>query len=330
MSEKDKDEIIDVKEELDGSAVIELPDSIPSPDVKEEIQAKQANEDSDEADERARAAEMADGGEIDSEAEALREAKRSKRRARKEYHKQVSVEKDKTLHFLERQNQELLERLAVVEKKTQGSEIARINKAIEDQETKILFAKQKIEEATSTGDGKLLTSAQEMWFEARKQFEALDNLKRQSVAPQQQQTIQAPDPMVQRHASNWMVDNQWYDPNGRDADSKVAITIDQALADEGWNPKSQEYWEELDNRLAKYLPHRYSEEVESVSPSTRRPKNVVTSSGRENAASSGGRGNTFTLTPDQVRAMKDAGMWDDPDKRAKMIRRYATEKLSQR
>jgi hypothetical protein len=330
MSEKDKDEIIDVKEELDGSAVIELPDSIPSPDVKEEIQAKQANEDSDEADERARAAEMADGGEIDSEAEALREAKRSKRRARKEYHKQVSVEKDKTLHFLERQNQELLERLAVVEKKTQGSEIARINKAIEDQETKILFAKQKIEEATSTGDGKLLTSAQEMWFEARKQFEALDNLKRQSVAPQQQQTIQAPDPMVQRHASNWMVDNQWYDPNGRDADSKVAITIDQALADEGWNPKSQEYWEELDNRLAKYLPHRYSGEVESVSPSTRRPKNVVTSSGRENAASSGGRGNTFTLTPDQVRAMKDAGMWDDPDKRAKMIRRYATEKLSQR
>ena len=330
MSEKDKDEIIDVKEELDGSAVIELPDSIPSPDVKEEIQAKQANEDSDEADERARAAEMANGGEIDSEAEALREAKRSKRRARKEYHKQVSVEKDKTLQFLERQNQELLERLAVVEKKTQGSEIARINKAIEDQETKILFAKQKIEEATSTGDGKLLTSAQEMWFEARKQFEALDNLKRQSVAPQQQQTIQAPDPMVQRHASNWMVDNQWYDPNGRDADSKVAITIDQALADEGWNPKSQEYWEELDNRLAKYLPHRYSGEVESVSPSTRRPKNVVTSSGRENAASSGGRGNTFTLTPDQVRAMKDAGMWDDPDKRAKMIRRYATEKLSQR
>jgi hypothetical protein len=169
-----------------------------------------------------------------------------------------------------------------------------------------------------------------MWFDAKKQYEALDNLKRQSVAPQQQQTIQAPDPMVQRYASNWMMDNQWYDPNGRDSESKIAITIDQALADEGWNPKTQEYWEELDNRLAKYLPHRYSGEVESVSPSTKRPRNVVTSSGRESAASSGGKGNTFTLTPDQVRAMKDAGMWDDPDKRAKMIRRYATEKLNQR
>jgi hypothetical protein len=137
--------------------------------------------------------------------------------------------------------------------------------------------------------------------------------------------------MVQRFASNWRMENDWYDPNGSDVDSSIALKIDQALANEGWNPKTQEYWEELDNRLAKYLPHRYSSEVEtSVSPSTRRPRNVVTSSGRENAASSGGKGNTFTLTPDQVRAMKDAGMWDDPEKRAKMIRRYATEKLNQR
>jgi len=29
--------------------------------------------------------------------------------------------------------------------------------------------------------------------------------------------------------------------------------------------------------------------------------------------------------PEQVRAMKDAGFWDDPDKRSKMIKRYAQE-----
>ena len=131
--------------------------------------------------------------------------------------------------------------------------------------------------------------------------------------------------MVTRYANDWMSENPWYDPNGRDPDSKIALTIDQAMAEEGWNPKSQEYWEELDNRLAKYLPHRYIGEVETnVSPSTKRPRTVVTSSGRENVASSGGK-NTFTLTPEQVRAMKDAGMWDDPDKRAKMTRRYIQE-----
>ena len=321
---EDKDnEMIDVKEEVDGSAVIELPESIPSPDVKIE-------EDSDEGDEQARQRELADGGSVDPDAEAVREAKRAKRRARKDYHKQVSVEKDTKLHMLERQNQELLERLSVVEKKTQGSEIARINKALEDQETRILYAKEKIKEATETGNGDLLTQAQEMWYEAKKQYESLEGLKRHSVQQPQHQTIQAPDPMVARYAGDWMSENPWYDPNGRDSDSKIALTIDQTMAEEGWNPKSQEYWEELDNRLAKYLPHRYIGEVEkSVSPSTRRPRNIVTSSGRESASSSGGK-NTFTLTPDQVRAMKDAGMWDDPDKRAKMIRRYATEKLSQR
>lgn len=321
---EDKDnEIIDVTEEVDGSAVIELPESIPSPDVKIE-------EDSDEADEQARQRELADGGSVDPDAEAVREAKRAKRRARKEYHKQVSVEKDTKLHMLERQNQELLERLSVVERKTQGGEIARINKAIEDQESKILFAKQKIKEATETGNGDLLTQAQEMWYDAKKQYESLEGLKKHSVQQPQHQTIQAPDPMVARYAGDWMSENPWYDPNGRDSDSKIALTIDQTMAEEGWNPKTQEYWEELDNRLAKYLPHRYIGEVEkSVSPSTRRPRNIVTSSGRESASSSGGK-NTFTLTPDQVRAMKDAGMWDDPDKRAKMIRRYATEKLSQR
>ena len=321
IEDKDKEEIIDIKEEVDGSAVIELPDSIPSPDVQE----AKVDEDSDEADERARAKEMAEGGEVDPDAEAVREAKRAKRRARKEYHKQVSAEKDTKLHMLERQNQELLERLAVVEKKTQGSEIARINKAIEDQEGRILYAKQKIKEATETGNGDLLTQAQEMWYEAKKNFEALEGLKKQSVQQPQHQTIQAPDPMVQRYATDWMSENPWYDPNGRDPDSKIALTIDNAMAEEGWNPKTQEYWEELDNRLAKYLPHRYSGAVEtSVNPSTKRPRNIVTSSGRESASSSGGK-NTFTLTPDQVRAMKDAGMWDDPDKRAKMIRRYANE-----
>jgi hypothetical protein len=326
IEDKKEEEIIDIKEEVDGSAVIELPESIQSPDVQE----AKADEDSDEADERARAKEMAEGGEVDPDAEAMREAKRAKRRARKEYHKQVSAEKDTKLHLLERQNQELLERLSVVEKKTQGTEIARINKAIEDQESKILFAKQKIKEATETGNGDLLTQAQEMWYEAKKQYESLEGLKRHSVQQPQHQTIQAPDPMVARYAGDWMSDNPWYDPNGRDSDSKIALTIDQTMAEEGWNPKTQEYWEELDNRLAKYLPHRYIGEVEkSVSPSTRRPRNIVTSSGRESASSSGGK-NTFTLTPDQVRAMKDAGMWDDPDKRAKMIRRYATEKLSQR
>jgi hypothetical protein len=118
--------------------------------------------------------------------------------------------------------------------------------------------------------------------------------------------------------------NSWYDPGGGDEDSDIALIIDKRMAKEGWDPKSVDYWEELDSWLQKKLPHRYSDEDEEERPVTRRPKSVIVGSGRENSSSSGGK-NTFTLNPDQVRAMKDAGMWDDTEKRARMIRRYAQE-----
>ena len=308
-------EVIVIQEEKDGSATIELPDSIPSPEG-------QAEDDSDEADDRARQREMVTGGAVDADAEALREQKRQKRRSRKEYHKQVATEKDVKLTLLERQNQQLLERLSVLERKSHGSDLARLDKAIEDQDNRILFAKQKISEATRTGNGELLTSAQEMWFEARRQAEALASLKKRAVAPQAQRTIQAPDPQLQRHANKWMAENTWYDPNGKDPDSRRALNEDAILAEEGYDPKTAEYWEELDRRLQRVVPHRYTEDANERPRS--RPRSAVTSSGRE-FASNNGRGNSFTLSPDQVRAMKDAGMWDDAEKRAKMIRRYALE-----
>ena len=66
--------------------------------------------------------------------------------------------------------------------------VARLNKAMEDQHSRILFAKQKIAEATAAGNGELLTSAQEMWFEARRNAEALENIKKKATAPRPQRT----------------------------------------------------------------------------------------------------------------------------------------------
>ena len=309
-----KQDDIKISESADGSAVVNLPDDIQSPDEQEQPEAQEASSDNDTGDDSL--------DDNDDDTEAIREAKRQKRRSRKEYHRQVQQEKDTRLQMLQRQNQELMERLSVVERKTQGSEMARLDKAIEDQEARILFAKQKIKEATETGNGDLLASAQEMWFEARRNTETLANLKKREVAPAPKQSIQAPDPMVQRHANEWMSQNSWYDPTGRDPDSRVALTVDQQMAEDGWSPDSAEYWEELDIRLQKYLPHRYNE---SNSEEVRRPKrhrSVVTSTGRESLPS--GK-NTFTLAPDQVKAMKDAGFWDDPVKRSSMIKRYAQE-----
>ena len=302
---------IKVTEEADGSAVIDLPDSIESPDEQDDDRMAAGG-----------SADQVDDDVVPEDETEYQRARREKRRAKRDLAKKTGVEKDMKLQHLERKNQELMERLSVVERKTHSADLARIDKAIEDQELRLQYAKMKIAEAASASDGHAMTEAQEMMYEARRQMEALSNFKKAAVEPRQTQG-NVPDPRLQRLASNWMEKNDWYDPNARDTDSKIAKQIDEALVSEGWNPTESEYWEELDNRLHKYLPHKYNDSTD-VRSSTKRPRSVVTSSGRESVNGSTNR-NTFVLKPEQVRAMKDAGFWDDPDKRSKMIKRYAQE-----
>jgi hypothetical protein len=130
-----------------------------------------------------------------------------------------------------------------------------------------------------------------------------------------------PTPMaetVQRNASDWLNKNTWYDPSGKDTDSRIAKIIDSDLAGEGWDPADPEYWDELDNRLKERLPHRYTGKQGGA-----RNRRGGTSSGRSDVSGSPVAKNTMTLSRERVQALKDAGMWDDPTKRAKAIRRYA-------
>ena len=309
-TENELDKIV-VTEEADGSAVIDLPDSIESPDEQDDDRMAAGG-----------SADQADDDVIPEDETEYQRARREKRRAKRDLAKKTGVEKDMKLQLLERKNQELMERLSVVERKTHSADLARIDKAIEDQELRLQYAKMKISEAASASDGHAMAEAQEMMYEARRQMEALSNFKKAAVEPRQSQG-NVPDPRLQRLAANWMEKNDWYDPNARDTDSKIAKQIDETLVSEGWDPTSPDYWNELDNRLHKYLPHKYNDTTD-VRSSTKRPRSVVTSSGRESVNGSTNR-NTFVLKPEQVRAMKDAGFWDDPDKRSKMIKRYAQE-----
>ena len=324
----DKDEVIEmtIKEGIDGSATVDLPADLDLPEEEGQQQQQPAAQEQEEPEEVAADGDSDDDADDPNDEESVRAQKRARRKARKEYHKQAQQAEKAELAYLKRQNAELLERMATLERKSHGTDLARINKAVEDQQMRINFAKQKIAEATESQNGELLASAQEMWFESRRNLEMLENLRKKASQMQEAPVQQAIDPRLQRYASQWMSTNPWYDPNGGNPDSRVALTIDHALAEEGWDPKTPEYWDELDNRLQRYLPHRYTEPA-GEKPVQRRPRNVVTGSGRESAASSGSSGgrNQFTLSPEQVRAMKDAGMWDDPEKRAKMIRRYAQE-----
>ena len=123
---------------------------------------------------------------------------------------------------------------------------------------------------------------------------------------------------MQQNATRWLKKNSWFDPQARDTDSRIAKVVDQELAADGWDPSDSEYWEELDNRLQSRLPHRYT----AKSGSNRRSAGPTASSRSANTSST--KPGTITLSRERVNAIKDAGAWDDVEKRNKMIRAYAS------
>jgi hypothetical protein len=318
MNPTDKMEM-QVAEEQDGSAVIQLPAGEQSPQQEnppaEPIQEAAASDDGDDGDD-------VDQGGNDDEREAIREARREERKLKKQIHREKARESNHLISALKKQNSELAERLAIIEKKTSGAELARVDKAIEDAGVQVEYAKMQMQEAVSAGDGVALTRAQEMWFDAKRKMESLTNVKQQATRQMSQpkQNIQAPDPMVQRLAADWMERNPWYDPNGRNEDSQIAQIIDKKLTEEGFDPSSEDYWDELDERMKKRMPEMQNRAYNDSHVRNQRPRSVVTSSGREATATT--KSNEFRLTPDRVAAMKEAGLWDNIELRKKAINNY--------
>jgi hypothetical protein len=302
---------LNIKEEGDGSAVVELPDDL----VKEDGEESHA----EGGDAQTSAAEAAEEEGLDAEElENLRAKRRAKRKARRELEKRTSEEKDSRIQLLEKQLQQFQERLAVTERRTHSAELGRIDKAIEDSELKIQYAKMKVEEATAAGDGQAMIKAQEMWYEARRNAEALKSVKEQAVKAPQNAPMNDNTREMQRHAADWMDRNPWYNPEGDDEDSEIAKLIDQKMVKEGWNPSTKEYWRELDKRLSKRVPHLYNDD--SDENSSRRPRQVVTSTGRERFGGSNPK--SVTIPPELVRSIKDAGMWDNKPARDRIIAGY--------
>ena len=314
MSTEDKKEVdLNIEESKDGSAVIDLPESMI------------ASDDGDET------ANKRDGGDVSAEeddhpddSDAVRAAKRARRRSKKDLIRKTNEEKDARLQHLQRENEEFKRRLSNVERETKNSQIARIDKHLEDQKVRLEYAKMKLSEAVQAGDGDAMVQAQTMWNEAQAAVGEFARAKQAAEREAQQGRSDTPvvDPTVQRNAADWMKRNNWYRPDTSDRDSQIAKKVDELLVTEGMNPSDPDYWDELDNRLQKALPHRYNDNTDSNS-AVRKPRNVVGSSGREASAAFGGNNRTqFVLSPERVKAMKEVGAWDNPTRKKAMIENF--------
>ena len=115
-----KEPDIEITEQPDGSVAVALPEDLAPP-------PNQQDDDDDPPQSKVEGGSADDPADADADddTEALRNAKRERRRAKRELARKTSAEKDQRLQLLQRQNQELMERLSVVERKTHAGEIAK-------------------------------------------------------------------------------------------------------------------------------------------------------------------------------------------------------------
>lgn len=315
---KEKDEDIAVVESQDGSATVDLPENLAlfdeTTDENEQVNVK--NDVDEETQEETSQAEDDDD---------FREARKNRRKAKRQAVKATVREKNLFMSRILRENEQMRRDIEQLKRNTKAEQVTRIDKNIEDAQVQLEYAKMKLSEATSNNDGQAMVEAQTLWQSAQDQVRQLTSLRNQADQELRYSQVAQPqmDPEIQRNAARWMKRNSWYNPNTSDPDSKVAKSIDEQMSSEGWDPTEPDYWDELDSRLQRVLPHRYNDSNDDDSRYVRRPRNVVGSSGREASAAYGGSNRTqFVLSPERVKAMKDLGAWDNPERKAKMIKNF--------
>lgn len=297
------------------------------PNVNEDL----APENNQEAEGDAKIAQsLADEDDDDEEGEDLRvaheqiedpqEEARARRQRRKERQRAARERTQAELRELRDQNREIMAVLQSMGGQVQQTYVQSVEQRLGWAKQHVTVAEQQIADATNRGDGEALTKALRYREEASRAQQALERevarvqqggrpATAQAPQPVQQAAPQQQDaPIARSLAQEWAAANPWFDYNSTDPRSTATRQAEQALMREGKDPNSRDFWRELSRRSG--------EAIAKLSPAPKRGGPPVA------GAAGGAKGDSFELSADRVQAIKDAGAWDDPERKARMIKAY--------
>ena len=129
--------------------------------------------------------------------------------------------------------------------------------------------------------------------------EAKPEAKQINVTPQQTKQPAQTDPM----AEAWAAENTWF---GNDsAMTYTAFDIHKQLVEkEGYDPKTKEYYDEVNSRIRVEFPHKFDKVDGNTTERTKPVQNVASAK----RSASTGRRKTVKLTPSQVAIAKRLGV----------------------
>lgn len=227
-----------------------------------------------------------------------------------ERREQAAVEYAKSVYA---QSQELQKRLEM-------TDTSRLNEAKSRMDTQAATLKSIIRRAREEGDIDTETEAHErllqLTMESQQVSQHLSSRAQQEQQQYQQQYV--PQQQVQQSApqrkqpspkaEDWAEKNTWF---GQDKTMTYAAWGIHAslIEEEGFDPESDEYYTELDNRIRAEFPHKFgSYHSRSAEPVTRQRQNVpaVAPASRSSGVNSARK--TVKLSPSQVAIAKKLGV----------------------
>ena len=311
--ENKKDDLIDVGETV--GAEIDLDDkgnAVKQEEVKEEIEVEQVPATSSDPQDKT----------YENEREVkLEEKKPEEKDELKEYSEGVQkriAKLTRKMREAERQREEAVQYAQSVTQQKNNAEqkLSKLDKNYVSEfesrvTTSLAAAKLALKNAIESQDVEAQIAAQEQLANLSVESARINALKAREVAqPREKQVNVTPQ---QTHVPNdlpsdpkaeeWASRNGWF---GNDtAMTYTAFDIHKKLVEEeGYDPKSDEYYTEVDSRIRVEFPHKF-DKVEDNTTKRARPAQNVASARR---SSSIGRKKTVKLSPSQVAIAKRIGV----------------------
>ena len=305
------DNLIDVGEADQQAAEINLdnkgePEKVEAP-KEEKIEVEQVEEPTKEVDKS-----------FENERETKLEKKEDKDEL-KEYSEGVQKRIAKLTRKMREAERQKEEAIAFAEsaKKSQSelqSRLSKLDKSYVSEfesrvSTNLVAAKQALKTAIEAQDVEGQVKAQEQIATLTMDAARLSSLKTQAEAPKEEKEVNinpqrsTQSPVTDPRAEEWASNNAWF---GNDsAMTYTAFDIHKKLVEEeGYDPKSNEYYAEVDKRIRVEFPHKF-DKVDNTSTERAKPAQTVASAKR---SASTGRKKTVKLTPSQVAIAKRLGV----------------------
>lgn len=270
----------------------------------EETTSVELDDDSDEVietasdDEKTRT-NVQDDDELDQYSENVQKRIRKLTAARRQAEEEASAAVQ-YIQQVQAQNEEYKKRLSTVNTGYMSEYEGRIS----SQEAQ---AKRALTEAYEAGDYDKVADAQQAISQIAIEKERLRVQKSRSQAqsvqqqqvPQQQQQPQPRQQQRDPKLESWISKNKWF---GQDKImTGAARTIHETLvAEEGYDPTSDEYYAEIDKRMRREMPQKFQGDKKNVQS--------VTPAGSGNRSLKSGRKKQVELNPGQVRLAERLGV----------------------